>query len=49
MEVKRSPHPGGKSIAVFNYKNKTKERSKKAAAFYTDRIKKYASAPVFAN
>lgn len=49
MEVKRSSHPGGKSIAVFNDKNKTKEGSRKAAAFCTCRIIKYASARVFAN
>lgn len=49
MEVKRSLHPGGKSIAVFNNENKTKEGSCEAAAFCSSRLIRYASAPVFVN
>lgn len=37
MEVKRSLHSGGKSIAVFNDQNKTKEGSSEAAAFCSSR------------
>lgn len=33
MEVKRSLHSGGKSIAVFNSENKTKDGSSETAAF----------------
>lgn len=49
MEVKRSLHPGGKSIAVFKYENKTKEGSSEAAAFCLSTITQFAGAEVFVN
>lgn len=47
MEVKRSLHSGGKSIAVFNYQSKTKEGSSEAADFCSSRSIQYASYWVF--
>lgn len=49
MEVKRSLHSGGKSIAVFNYQNKTKDGSSEAAAFRSSTMIQYASARAFVN
>lgn len=47
MEVKRSLHSGGKSIAVFNYQSKTKGGSSEVAAFCSSRSTQYASYWVF--